>query len=525
MDITALTELVKKHFPESIGYILTGSQRNNAVFKTDSDIDVVVVNPFFCDLCVRTLQQGAYTVDFTIIPLINIEEVVENETYDTRGSLVSMLQYGNIIMDTDDIVANVCRRVLELSCYIHYKTLVEYDRLMTELIRMPKLFRRQLTATEKTIFLCELVTYITSLESIVASHSLHARHSKFFIVSQSKPALQNELARLVSKALNQTDGDLKFVSSFAQAYIEQLPPMKMNATKWREEFYIDFFVPDFSLEKFVTVFLPSMMQSGLLADGYRFFYLSNRKYARIYRHTVTICFSQKTEPADRIKIITELETVFSQIYKRDFIHSVVYLYKQFSDDTLAQMAETIRVQCSRSLANHIRQGKNEAGLIHLTAALCAYTCRHLQLGAEDFTKLNFMLLQKNVVSRQKQDQATSLSELIQCRQETFDQLYSIYNATLQTTGYSFDEECMVSLYKPIDEFVMSANGKHYFIQPYEQAILKLFKIQSVREASIYRCLAELFLEMICNERQRNIVLYYLTKKQQPEEVMYETNLF
>ena len=497
-----LTILLKKTFPKSVGLAVTGSQANSANYRNASDIDVLIFDTFNSDVTTIPLTiHEVFKVDCTVIPILNIENVIINEFADTSNTAFNMLKGSAILHDPFGLVQEIKDIVAGLQLNTNHKILKLSESLNKKLNSFKKYFVRDLTEQERILLIADFITLITKIAVIDKNGWDAERLRKAKILSQEDPAFLNEIVGLFNLAIKSEN--LGFINPFIDRFQSTLKSVEKTETT---SVTIDLSFPEFSLPVFCKGLLSQIMSEPLLKQCFLYFYASPRKYYHIYKHHVSICFGLPDKEFYLPLIDALNKKIANKVSGINF--EQVFILDKYDDDSVRMAIEEFRKILSHFWLSHLSQIENDRRLIESVCLRLSYFIyRKLDFDLEDFCYLNNAMLQKWLLEMKDQRHAGGQQVIVKTGQIKIQRLNEryqkdksrIFNTMRNHSGVVYSGMVDAVLYGQLEQAVSKMIEPvdlnwHSKLQP--QSFYKFLQIKKSREADLYKILMEEIFQML-----------------------------
>ncbi len=424
MTHTELTGIVTHYLPANMGIVLAGSQRKNEVLSKTTDIDLVVLEVSFSHIQNFSLLHNGFKLDFTILPFTDIENILQNESNESKGGVLHMLNNGVVLKDNCNLFPIIQNKAALLISKIGGKVFADYQYNITSLSRNSKYLLKSLSKNQRTVLLCDIVSLISETESIKISNWASKQHKLSLCENEDPTLLCNELIEIFNRSLH--TGDNTEISNLTNYYLQTAESLVSYPLSNTTRLLIDLDYPDFSVPDFLTSVLPFIKESEALNSSFSNFYLSPRHYHKTYKNRVTLVFKISNH-SHAAQILKEAESVFDTVLKKGKRHSVIYQSNdQFSNEKFA-LFEQLRISVNSFIGNEVNAQKySPIILVYDSMALGSYVCNYLRLSSKDIIKANSFLAQRSLLNPDEQRQISGFEQLRKVHEMKFQAAFSFY---------------------------------------------------------------------------------------------------
>lgn len=303
MNRQQLVSLSLKLFPENLGIILTGSQAFKEIFSKDLDIDVIIFDKYSSDVHSHGFDEKGFRIDYTVIPIFDIENVLLNEKEHEKGILFTMLAKGVLLVGNFDLFNWIQSKVKE-----DLQNEIESNRIgkasaYYELSRAQKYLKRELSTFDKLIIFSEIIFHIGTIEllEIEKRDSRYLKRSSTIIANNHRLAKEIEVIFESAYQKNNTKVAIEFINKYLKDKTQSV------ATKNGDILFVEIKSTSYSFSEYVKQLEPKILSDDLLKSAFQFSFISLKKYFRIFKGTVTICF--RTEKFTDSELIVALTNI------------------------------------------------------------------------------------------------------------------------------------------------------------------------------------------------------------------------
>jgi len=307
-----LAYIIAQFFPNNTGVILTGSQSLAKTFIDKRDIDIVIFNPNPGNIVYSIIPHDGFYFDVTILPLTDIANIIDNESFDPKGVLLNKILTGTILIDKNGFVKLISSIVSEIYGKSSYNISMLHRQQIADLKKFQKYFgaaeNHHDGALLKTV-LFDWHSKITAVEAYKLLNYLHGPAQKHKLLIQKNPNFLNEVNELATQAL--ITGDFNKVADYNSSYCTTIRKVFKYEPQPNAKLIIDVGYDDFSLSHFILNVFCNLREHEVLQSCFERFYLSPVKYSKKYQNKVCIVFSL-AEP--RVKYYKILSIVRAYIF-------------------------------------------------------------------------------------------------------------------------------------------------------------------------------------------------------------------
>jgi hypothetical protein len=276
MNKDILQLIVRECFPQSLASLVTGSQAKNSDFLSDSDIDIVVIDPGYAHIGIQTLRIDKFRIDFTIIPAYDIIEMLLYDSEGPRGTVLVMILIGEILDDMYQLIGPV--KQFSESVYERARSQPSgrTDILCKDLTKLYNYLKRPLTPPELAIILSETVARLSSLElyRLTGWDAFPFRRSK--MLSEKKPSFVETLSLMLKDSISSDNPDIfrSYIKSYLKEYKNSRPELTNSEIK------VDIALGNIPEIKFHRGILPKLTKIPALISCFKYSYIIPEKYRR-----------------------------------------------------------------------------------------------------------------------------------------------------------------------------------------------------------------------------------------------------
>jgi hypothetical protein len=419
-----LEEVIDKSLPFNNGIMLTGGQRFNNPLKLESDIDVIVLDVSFTNVYGFVVPWNEYMVDVTIVPFLNLENILFNEANDPKGGLLTMLNMGVIVKDKYNVLPLLQIKAGTLLDEIGGKTFELYQSQMHELGRYIKHFSKPFSSKQKAVLACDVMTAIGNIESIKASNWVSKKHKLELFSDKAPNAVCEEAFALFEKSLQ--DNDYTKLAEFTNYYCraaDGLPSFPVTSTT---RVIIDLNYVDFSIPHVVNILLPAIKKVKLLEDAFGYFFLSPKQLHKTYKNKICLSFRIESH-THAAELIQTLDEVLIATLSSGFRFAIVYQTNNQLNENSFRLLEELRVDINKIIIESVLSQRYTPGSqIQRCILLSSYVAACFKLSNTDISKANSFLIQHSLFSIEEQHQLIDFSHLKKIQETKLMQGFSFY---------------------------------------------------------------------------------------------------
>lgn len=496
-----LTEYLLRWFPRSVGFAVAGSQRKNLIYSEISDIDVLIFDTCNSDLYSEMgVINQVFKIDYNIVPVSDIENVIIHEFTDTRGTLFDMFLNCTILHDPFSIIQEIKEIVKGVQGITNNTTLRIAKGLYSELSTFKKYFERNLDEYERILLVAEFITVISKIGVIdkIGWDALKLRKVKQ--LQEHNPLLLQEIIQLFKQSL-QTN-NLSFLNVFIDHFLKL---QRITDETQFGNIIIDFYIPKFTLYDFCKSTLPTLFENSELKKGYRYFYLSPVKYHNTYKNNISVCFELSFNQSFW-DMLTELVKTIS--YKTGAItYQQAYVLNKFKDELLTQKIENLRKRISDFWLLNMDAINTQNKLPEdICIVLCSFMQEQLNLDFEDALCINNFLLQRWLLNRREngngekmilkkaREKTALLEKYYKRNQRNVEKIFNAKN-NISLIGYTFNTNSYQDIISCITDLINS-NEINWNTKFFPNSLFRFLQIKKQREVKIYMVLVEEILQMM-----------------------------
>jgi hypothetical protein len=493
MTRESLYQLLRLHFPHSPAFAITGSQAKRTHFLAASDIDVIVFDTYNSTIITEQLVSGSFKVDCTIIPLVDITNVIRHDYADVHSILFTMINNCETGYDPGGILAELKTIVQEVSKQVSPYTLKRKEELNKRLDGFRKYFARDLDMEERTVLLADFLSMLTQMAVIDEMGWEADRLLKTRLLKQRRPEFLKEVVALYQQAMSVSD--LRFLNAYITAFQHSL---QKNAPGSEEgNICFSFSSNDFSWKKVCDEILPAILKSDLLQSTYLYTCLSPKKYPRLYKYQASITFKREDGMPDS----TYLNAIVN-IGKigEGFVFEPVYLLPEFSDSYA-----TARIGAFRQILSKYACAQAQTGEMpdSIAAGLLLLVMQELLLSIEDSMIMNNYLLQRSLLTSKEQKSAGSKAAIdllakqkIQNLEQVYKRQQNIYHALVKKPN---EKTSIDTLFREIIEGLkglLSDQTINFRLHIFPYSLFSYLQVENILSCEKYMIVAEDILQFL-----------------------------
>ncbi|MBB5643763.1 hypothetical protein [Pedobacter cryoconitis] len=405
MDKESLLKIINSDFPGNTGILLTGSQHNNQTFTITSDIDVIVIEPLFSNVTSRGfITDDNFVIDIIIFPLFNIDEILDNECFDSRGSLLSMLAKAKILNDPLDILPTIILKANKLFGNLRGKTPLVIEQKLKELLRIRKHLDSQLSDYQKMFLTSDLISHVSTLEAIRSTNWDPTRRHKADILVSNNQLLTKQLYGIFTSTVFgiQNNDIIEFIDNYYKTYL-----IDFNEDILKHSLVcLDLDLGTINPVIFYTSILPEIIR--IEGDKFLYSYFSIKKYQKKYKNNITLCFDLDT----RDNVIALLQRLLKLINGEYHIRFNYELFLEKRNNN--SIKHNLSILLSQNIVNAFTRNKQleKPYYIHIFYFICGFISNHFGLSIKDSIKIHEAISQKWVTNKKEQEENNETKDLL-----------------------------------------------------------------------------------------------------------------
>jgi len=497
LNLKELNNIIATNFPKNAGVLLTGSQHNNETFTITSDIDVIVFEPLYSNINAISIKTTeGFMIDLVVAPVFNISDSLENESYDTKGSFLSMVIKGKILSDPLKILPVIISQSEYFFERRGGKTPTWKNTKLIELLKLKKHFKQPLSDYQKILLTSEAITNITELEVMRLSNWSPTRKHKADYLIKNNLDFTKQVYNIYTDAIFNTDNGnlLNFIDEYYQTYLEDFNDENLC----NKIICVDIYIENLSPFHFYSSILPKI--SADLKKEFAYGYLSINKYHRKFQNNFTLCFNIENR-TDLFSLLRQL----SKTIKGDL--NLFYSYTTFLEDKGDEEFEKLRTILCRNVANQFKANSdlNKIHFINFFCFLAGFLNKKLDITREDSIKIHEIIAHKWIFNRIDQENNKTIEKLIALREDKVNYANHFYNQNqmifevvirngidaAQTSNYGNNPFIVKDVLTLIDKHVKLQ--KALDVNKINKELFKAFNLKDVDKACTYTSLIDMFI--------------------------------
>lgn len=489
LTIADLIAIVQSDFPESLGCIIAGSQKQNSNFLRNSfsDIDLVIFDINCSDLYTRQVMIEEYRLDYNIVPLLDIHFVIVNESFDSKATLIRMMSEGVILFDTNEIVKSIQDEVKMLIGGINISTNIELKRLDSSLGKLRDYFRRELNELEMFCLVCDVVNTITALEVIKISSSYSDQLRKGRILSEQNPKIIHDLRKLMLSFIEDNDSSLfvHFIITYQNSCKRELFEDKST------ELVIDILMNDQDpVGCFCREILPLIESDHILAHSYRYFSISQKKYNRLFYNDICVCFS--LADANRQHVIGIFRKLLNEKFGKRIAYAVLPITQICLPEFDLELLLKLKIEISSFLVFVSKKPQRRLRSLVYACKLCRNVLNKLNISKRNAEQLNDVYMQKWIFSKdhQKGRGYDDLKSISQTKLDANRKFISENELEIQAEFRNDESDLYFNRSIYVVSEIICLNQNILFLKYMPDAIFDYLLISGTRSAKMYLVLID-----------------------------------
>lgn len=523
MDKKFIISLCSKKWPSYAGIIIKKNLLVENLNNLLKSLEILIIDPQFSVISLSTTYQDGIVYNFIYIPLNNIENVLVNEKFDRKGSILELIANGEVLhAKKTEIIEQIQKKALSLYNKENHLTTREYLNAVKRLHRVRKGFSKHLKPYQKFFLINEAVSIVAEAELIKNSHWLIGGHNKSTFLYDNSPTIVNELIKLTTYSYQDLNSDyfMEFALYLDYYLANLVMPVPIKKIKLSDIFVISLKFHDDNLTIDIGKIISEIKNNELFGKHYQYFHLSRKSHFNIYKNAFTLIFN-RPHKLTNVQAYKYLIKIIENSHQS--AATISFLQEEYlTDENLNKgfynkfylIGKQIGILCE----NHISNNKNldREKLFFISIIVNSYIIKLLNFTIEDIVKINFYLVIRYMFNHREQDQIQSAETMSAVRQQKY-QLYQKYyqdnskiieslvnkglshNLTDNTKEYNNTLKEIFSALELIDlNFQEIATQNLITISILEN----IYEIIEVRKALIYTLLFEYIMTLLNLESQQ-----------------------
>ncbi len=288
-------QILKKYYPNILGAILTGSQKNISNVQINSDIDLVVFDTLFSGISSEIIEHENLKIDVTRVSLTDIYSILIDEAYDLKGLILHMIITGNIIKDNNDIISDI--QLLAGDFYngqtLNYEK--EWKGIINGLQQVKKGILKE-KGYKYDFFLINQFTDLISSAFLLNSNGwVNKGKHRVDDLIRINPDFINDLVMLSKSFINYPDENRLNVIKYIDSYTE-VPASITSAISLNKKTIVEIWYEDFSYTHCIEEVIPEFLKSLFLKFKFEYYSSVSFKNRYIFKYNFYLVF-KATETA------------------------------------------------------------------------------------------------------------------------------------------------------------------------------------------------------------------------------------
>ncbi|MEX6686679.1 hypothetical protein QTN47_04195 [Danxiaibacter flavus] len=516
MEKKDLIPILKQYFPHSVGCMLNGSQVRNIQLSSGSDIDVFIFDLLFSHITTYSFEHDGYLLDVTIIPLIDIQNVLSDACNEVRGAMLTAIIESEILDDTNSIIRDIQHKATEYYTIPNPGRAMIYNDLVYQLKKIAVKAKKKISPLEKIIYVSDFIGHITSVECFRASGWIPTKKAKADFLLKERPDFAEKIIHIFNEVV--VESKLDFLSQYVEDYLKMIPPIE-NFFTASDELVLDISIGGIERkdDAFKLIFL--IKDNSLLNSHFRYFFFSPKKYFHTFKNDICIVFKCRDLSLELV-----LLDALKKLYYSAF-HNELVCYKIFGwqfrllASNVKPYVDALKEQiCSFLLITYIER-RNETLFLAFIICVLEEVLMQCRTELQDCIKANFILMQRLLFATGQEADIRSYTELINERNFRYGFLEDKYMNIANELKLLIEKQGRLpcNMVETISQMIAHSNEYNKSLPPYLNSVLQLFEIKPVSVVTVYMLLVEEVLSMCYNSDDGLLVLYYLTKMHQSKD--------
>jgi len=403
------------HYPNAEAILLTGSNVKKSEFDGDSDIDILIIDKQFSHVTPLIIMENEYKFDVTQIPLNNIENILINEKFDPRGTLLSMISNSRIIKESSNQIASL---IITEAQKIYQVKSIKVNKLKKQhferLLKLRIEFEKKLSFEKKFLLLIDFVNTISQIEAINQTNWLQLGKYRANLLIEQSPDFLNNLIAITRQQL--IEGcDTNDIVNFIDLYL-------LDQTNSKETLTVDRFIADIryrsiNMQNFVETVLPAIYNHQLLGEIFLYFFISQKNSHQIYANAISLVFKldKNNNSYSSKSIYLALKKICHDVLPIQISGVPSWLYTE--ESKIRQLYYDFE-SCAKKI-NQIEEKNIHDFKIHdaertvyIAIIVLAFTAQRLDLSISELVEINEYLLHRSLISSSEQLKIKNPRDLI-----------------------------------------------------------------------------------------------------------------
>ncbi|EHQ25537.1 hypothetical protein [Mucilaginibacter paludis] len=430
MLVSAIPGMIQKLFPMSAGIIFTGSQVNNVELNNLSDVDIIVFNFQFSVVSTVNAVISGISLDITLVPLYDIENVLLNESLHYRGILLSMIVNGRIIRDLDNkIVRSIQIAAKSFHKSGHVARTNIYNDRVKDLGRLAKEFRKELDFKQKFLLINDFIYHMSQIEIAKGSDWIISEKQKNrYLSSANGPFIEDMISIAKEHLFNEQVENLSKIADYITSYVENAKLFE-RSTGLLNRYVIDINFHNFTIETFYNVVVRALKNEEYFKERYKYSFTSPTQFHRIFSNRVSLTF-QINSANDAILLNQDLKKLFNNLLRKkvQINTRATYIYTDSNpnsafrtrfEDVAMEVERMIHGQVSESNCYSVERN------LHISTIIFAHIFKFLNCAMDDVEKSLTYLIHRYFFMQSEQRKIKSMKEFMDYKNKKL-QLHHLY---------------------------------------------------------------------------------------------------
>ena len=312
MSENEILSVCKQQFTLAEIFILTGSQLYRSQPDKLSDIDVVVIDEQFSVVSSRIINSGNFKFDFTMVPLADLDNVINNERFDPKGVLLSMIQEGKILFQKNGSGDLLKQKIAGVFSQVNPAASGKFNNIIQSLFSVKKIFDSKPNDRERFLAVNLFVNLVTEAEMALHNNWHLENKQKIRFLEKSNPGLIDELNDLTKQLLyGQSAVDISSLSDYIDYY--QRNSLIGNAGISSSRYVIDIGSHDYDVT-LIDNFINYIQDISVLKENFLYFFSCPVKMHRLFKNKFCLVF-KADKGVDRKYIYFQVFSAFTRLAK------------------------------------------------------------------------------------------------------------------------------------------------------------------------------------------------------------------
>lgn len=393
-----IIKIIDQYYPEVELVLLAGSQLQPDYVRPQSDIDIVLIGTQFSGTSTEGMKEGEYSIDFTRFGYYNIQSILSDNAYDTKGTVIDMITHSQILKGDFNTYRYIRDKAISLNRRMNQSFNIEYTKLRRRLNILKKHFNKDLDNEFYYFMIMDFALVTSSMHLLLHNNGFYPpdafRTVKTMYADEINKKVLNELKELTEGAFSNISGSRSLITSYIDKYLNH-PVANHIVNEQNKRLVIN--INYKSQIDFYTFIYNAILLDPYLSKYFRYSLENSSQY--IFKNRFSLIFTKELDGYDELSIIKKLLTALekeSTIENELNIINPGFIYNKFSERGIYNSFEdVINYICNNSINVIFHSKKVEQERLNIIMyTFSNILARSLNLSPESLKEISRLMVSK-----------------------------------------------------------------------------------------------------------------------------------